>query len=245
MSVREYAVLIIIFLTNFLQGITGFAGTFLAMPPAIQLIGAEDARILLAVIAQISAAMILVTGYRHIDYRAFFKMFVFTGIGMIAGIFVFDAVDLHILVTLYGILVICIAVKNLISSRLKRKHGRFEIRAESPVMIILILAAGVLNGVFVSGGALLVVFAVKAIGNKEQIRATLALIWLCLDSFITVPAAVAGDFTSELLLMTGISTVLLFFATWAGTVVMKRISQKTFINITYILLLIAGITVFI
>ena len=35
---------IIIFLTNVIQGITGFAGTILAMPPSIILVGYEIGR---------------------------------------------------------------------------------------------------------------------------------------------------------------------------------------------------------
>ena len=113
---KEYIVLAVILISNFLQAITGFAGSFLTMPPAIQLLGAGEARILVAFVAQISSIMILMTGLRHVQWRQCGKILLWAGIGMVAGILIFAKVNLQILLVLYGVLIIAIALKNLIAS---------------------------------------------------------------------------------------------------------------------------------
>lgn len=247
---KEYIVLAVILISNFLQAITGFAGSFLTMPPAIQLLGAGEARILVAFVAQISSIMILMTGLRHVQWRQCGKILFWAGIGMVAGILIFAKVNLQILLVLYGVLIIAIALKNLIASfrpddaKAATRRSRFDIDAKHPLMIAIIIAGGILNGVFLSGGAFLVIYATKAIPKKEEMRVTLAVIWIVLNSFVTIPGAFAGAFTKDILLMSAISAVLLIIGTWAGTKVMKRISQETFMKITYVLLLIAGIVVF-
>ena len=58
-------------------------------------------------------------------------------------------------------------------------------------MLFVIFAAGIIHGMFVSGGALLVIYAAGALKDKEEFRATIALIWLTIGCYITgihVPA---------------------------------------------------------
>ena len=43
----EYLFVLIVFLANVVEGITGFAGTMLAMPAAMLLIGVDEAKIIL------------------------------------------------------------------------------------------------------------------------------------------------------------------------------------------------------
>lgn len=44
LSIRDAIVFIILFGSNLLQAITGFAGTLIAMPPTIKLIGVNEAK---------------------------------------------------------------------------------------------------------------------------------------------------------------------------------------------------------
>ena len=45
--------------------------------------------------------------------------------------------------------------------------------------------AGIIHGMFVSGGALLVVYASGALPRKEEFRATMAAVWFFLGFFFT------------------------------------------------------------
>ena len=108
-------------------------------------------------------------------------------------------------------------------------------------MICILLAAGMIHGMFVSGGALLVVYATLVLKDKEEFRATVALIWVTTGFYITIPQALTGGFNSHVLSLLIVGVIPVFAGTFIGTKMVKKISQDVFMNITYILLLLSGI----
>ena len=139
-----------------------------------------------------------------------------------------------VLLTVYGIVIVAVALKNLCI------HSE---RKFSPVILgIILLLAGIIHGMFVSGGALLVIYATQVLKDKEEFRATVAPVWVVLNSclmFTQMRAGLIGQADVRLIL---ISIVPLLVATWIGKKLVKKVSQKVFLNLTYILLLISGIS---
>ena len=88
---REILFFLILFGANLIQAITGFAGTLLAMPPSMQLLGVDEAKSVLAVLDQLSCLLIVLTGFRHINWKEFGKMAVLMVVGMFAGMKIFEA----------------------------------------------------------------------------------------------------------------------------------------------------------
>ena len=239
---KDLIVFIILFGANLLQAITGFAGTLISMPPTIKLIGVGEAKALLNAIAQISSLMIICTGFRYINWKEFFKMFICMIIGMAAGIKIFEVFPLHQLLILYGIMIIVIALKKLISSRDDKKASS-DSRVHIPewCMIIILLAAGVIHGMFVSGGALLVVYASSVLKDKEEFRATVAMIWLTTGCYMTGTQVMLGNFNTHVIMLLLVGIVPVFAGTIIGTKLVKRISQNVFMKLTYVLLLLSGV----
>ena len=60
---KELLFLFVLFVSNVIQAITGFAGTVLAMPPSVYLLGLDHAKVVLNVMAWLSGLMIAVTGF--------------------------------------------------------------------------------------------------------------------------------------------------------------------------------------
>lgn len=56
---KEFIFLIVLFIANIIQAITGFVGTVLAMPASMFLLGIDDAKVVLNVMALISVAILL------------------------------------------------------------------------------------------------------------------------------------------------------------------------------------------
>lgn len=233
MGLNDILVFIILFAANLLQAITGFAGTLISMPPTIKLIGVEEAKALLNAIAQISSLMIVITGFRHINWKEFFKMFMLMAVGMIVGIQLFQVFPMQQLLIFYGIMIIVIALEKLFIKK--------EISLPKAAMLLVIFAAGIIHGMFVSGGALLVIYASGVLKDKEEFRATIALIWVTIGCYITGVQAQAGHFNSHVwfLLIAGIVPV--FAGTWIGTKMVKKLPQEVFMKITYVLLLLSGV----
>ena len=180
-----------------------------------------------------SSLMIVITGFRHINWKEFFKMFVLMAAGMVVGMKIFEVFPMQQLLTFYGIMIIVIALDKLFVKK--------QLRLPAVLMLFVIFAAGIIHGMFVSGGALLVIYAAGALKDKEEFRATIALIWLTIGCYITGIQFQAGHFNSHVwfLLIAGIIPV--FAGTWIGTKLVKKLPQEIFMKMTYILLLLSGV----
>lgn len=224
------------FVANVVQAITGFAGTLLAMPVSMLLIGVHEAKVILNIMAFLSCLWIALKSRKDIQYKILGKILIYMGIGMALGIWIFERVSLSFLLPFYGVLVILIACKKLLITR--------KINVPDWGQNLVLLCAGIIHGMFVSGGALLVVYATSILKKKEEFRATIAPVWVALNSFLMISDWRHGYMTKEVLILTGYSVIPLFLAVMLGNWIHKRINQKIFLKITYILLLLSGISIF-
>ena len=248
-NIKDLIVFIILFGANLMQAITGFAGTLISMPPTIKLIGVGEAKALLNAIEQISSLMIVCTGFKHINWKEFTRMFICMIIGMAAGIKIFEIFPLHQLLILYGIMIIAIAIKKLLFSRTNTDKASYNSKTSSEhgstsisklFMLIILLTAGIIHGMFVSGGALLVVYAAAVLKDKEEFRATIAMIWLTTGCYMTGTQIMLGNFNTHVIMLLIVGIVPVFAGTLIGTKLVKKIPQEIFMKLTYILLLLSG-----
>lgn len=111
---KDLLFLIVLFVSNVIQAITGFAGTVLAMPPSAYLLGLDHAKVVLNAMAWLSGLMIAVTGWRDINRKELAKMSAVMLLGMAAGVRVCALVPSEsTLLTVYGVVIIAVALKNL------------------------------------------------------------------------------------------------------------------------------------
>lgn len=235
-GIRYFLFLLIIFLSNTVQVITGFAGALLAMPPSIQLLGAGPAKAIVAIVSGASSLFVAVRCRKQIDRKEFCKILVFMGIGLWAGMKLFQMFELDILLKIYGAVIILIALKKLLIRR--------EFQLPAAVMYLCLLAAGLIHGMFVSGGAFLVVYAVWALPDKEKFRATVSAIWVVLNVFLLYDHYQAGYFTAQTRGLLLLAAVPFFLAVWLGNRLARRISAQKFLFLTYSLLLVSGAVAF-
>ena len=83
---KEFIFLIVLFIANIIQAITGFAGTVLAMPASMFLLGIDDAKVVLNVMALISGLLIAISSYKSINKKELLKICTIMIIGMCIGI---------------------------------------------------------------------------------------------------------------------------------------------------------------
>lgn len=229
--------LFVLFLANAIQAITGFAGTVLAMPPSILLIGMDEAKVVLNAMAWISGLFIAVQNYRYINFKELLKMIILMFVGMILGMKLCILFPVSQLLIFYGFLVIAIGVKNLMIQK--------KFNLNQGILIGVLLVAGMIHGMFVSGGALLVIYATSVLKDKNEFRATIAPIWVVLNTVMMIDYVYHDRVTSYSLYLIGMSILPLFLAIWIGNKLQKKVSQKTFLNLTYILLILSGLSIII
>lgn len=236
--------LIIVFLTNIIQGITGFAGTMLAMPPSVMLVGFDTAKPILNALGLLSGIYIVAANRKSVNKKEFLKIVAVMSVGMIAG-FVLRRVlsgRERVLYILLGAVVIFTALSGIYKSFLRKGGGRSHGKAMSA---LLLTAAGVTHGMFVCGGPLLVSYMTGKVSDKQEFRATLSACWIVLNGIILADDIRTGLWSGELILLFCISAVILFAAMFIGSLLCKKMSRGLFMKITYVLLIVSGALLFI
>lgn len=238
----EYSLFFAVILAaNVIQGITGFAGTILAMPPSLMLVGYPVAKPVLNVLGLLSGVYVFAGNHRHVDWRELKKIVLIMAAGILGGILIrglFEGKE-QILYQLLGVFVIFLAVQGLYKCFFGT--GKAE-KPASPASILLLPAAGVVHGIFVSGGPLLIGYLTKKVRDKTAFRATISTVWVFLNSLILFDDIRSGLWDLELLKVQLISIPFLLAGMFIGGKLYARMSQQLFMKITYVLLFISGVS---
>lgn len=229
--------IIIVLLSNIIHGITGFAGTVLAMPFSIMLLGISTAKPVLNILTIAACVAIVAKNHHHIVWKEFFIMTSIMLVGVFVGEYLYEVFPVSILLEIYAIFIILIALKGIFIKK--------DFSLPQWLLLIIVLLAGVIHGMFISGGPLLIIYAVKKLKTKESFRSTLSPVWIVLNSYILLKQAISGVITPDVMRLTAISLPALFIGVAIGGILAKKLSQKTFLALTYILLLISGISLII
>ena len=255
---------VIIFLANIIQGITVFAGTILAMPFSIHLVGYAVAKPVLNVLGIIAGIYVVAGGYQKVNTKELKRVCLYMGIGIVAGIFLKQAFAGHerLLYVALGIFVIGIGLRGLLSFGKYAWENGFSIvdknpkkakesaeerehdieKGMTPGARVLLLFSGVVHGIFVSGGPLIITYLSNHTKSKEEFRRTVSAVWIILNSMILVSDLMAGYYTKNTWRIQAISVPFLFGGMFVGSLLFRRMSQTLFTVLTYILLCIAGIS---
>ncbi|WP_141191646.1 TSUP family transporter [Terrilactibacillus laevilacticus] len=221
------------FYSNAIQTITGFAGTLIAMPLSIQVVGVSLSKILLNFITLISCMWIAIRNYNYINKRELAKIIIFMIIGIIVGLSIYSKIPIHVLILSYAILIIIIALKNLCIKK--------RLRLPKLLLLMLLLLAGVIHGLIISGGALLVIYAAIVFKDKTEFRATMAAVWSMLNTFLFGQQAFSGQVDGHILLLCLLSIIPITIGIFAGNYLFNKIKQNLFMALTNILLLFSGL----
>lgn len=249
--VNEILFYIVIVLTNTIQGITGFAGTILAMPPGLMLMGYDIAKPVLNVLAIFSGIYVFVGNYKKICWKELLKIVIIMALG------IFGAVYIHglfvgkeqLLYRLLGIFVILLAVQGF--WKLTRKPAaQDDAQGKTPATTAggnafayaILVLAGIIHGLFVSGGPLLISYMTKRIQDKVSFRATISTVWIFLNTLILLEDVQAGLWVPSTIRVLIISVPFLLVGMFIGSKLYARMSQLVFMKLTYILLFISGLT---
>lgn len=267
--------LLVILVSNVIQGITGFAGTILAMPPSLMLVGYPIAKPVLNVLGLLSGIYVFAGNYKSVCWKELKKIVAVMAAGIIGGILIkglFDGKE-QILYKFLGVFILFLSVQGWLSLRQGAKKNQ-EVKnvkpdpdqpvkpdsvqlvkpdpgqlvkpdsdcKDSPALYLILALAGIVHGIFVSGGPLLISYLTKKIQDKVSFRATISTVWVFLNSMILVDDIRAGLWNADLLKVQLLSIPFLLLGMFIGGKLYVRMSQRLFMMITYILLFISGVS---
>ncbi|NBI69541.1 sulfite exporter TauE/SafE family protein [Clostridiaceae bacterium] len=229
--------LLVILLANIIQGITGFAGTILAMPPSLMLVGYPVAKPVLNVLGLLSGVYVFAGNYKSVCWEELKKIVVVMAAGIAGGILIrgLFAGRESVLYKLLGLFVLFLSVRGAYSLQEKK---RMESGRGQGALLIL---AGIVHGLFVSGGPLLIGYLTKRIEDKVSFRATISTVWVFLNTLILLDDIRAGLWNGPLVRLQLISVPFLLAGMAIGGKLYARMSQRLFMMITYALLFLSGV----
>lgn len=244
---NELLFYLVILLSNIIQGITGFAGTILAMPFSLKLVGMEVAVPVLNLLGLLSGVYVFAGNRSHVDKKVLKHVVLVMGCAVLLGLFIRQLLSAspRLLYITLGVIVVLIAVHGLYTRLIKKSAAPKEaVTSDTPFMTLLLLTAGVVHGMFVCGGPLLIGYMTRKLPEKSAFRATISTIWIFLNGIILITQILSGAWSLSLVKTSCISLPFLFGGMFIGGRLYSKMSQDFFILLTYILLLIAGASLF-
>ncbi len=225
--------LVAFFFAYTVQTITGFAGNTFAMPVGMTLLGMESAVAIMNAMGIFMCGILVALNIKSVNWRELGKILSVMLVFMMVGIWLNMIIPLPILLKIYGVIIVIIGLKNLIVPAQK-------FLPEWSLWVILVLS-GLLQGMFVSGGALLVIYAVQKLRDKQEFRMTLSALWFVLNLVYAGIAFSQGYYTSDVWQIVVLCIPLALVAMFLGNKIQKRISQEKFLKLVYVLLLCVGV----
>ena len=222
------------------EAATGFGATVLAVTLGVHLFALD---VLLPVIVPLGVTLSAFNAWRlrrHVD-RALLarRILPLMGAGLAVGLVIFERASSAALQRAYGVFVVAVAASEL----WRMRHATGAPRPLPPLATrSAILGAGVIHGLFSSGGPLLVYALGRLPIDKAVFRATLSTLWMLLGSALTLAYAWNGRVGRESLVATVTLIPVLAVALVLGEWAHRRLDEERFRVVVYALLVIAGLT---
>lgn len=189
---------LIICLSYGVQTITGFGSMLLCLTLGAQLMPIDRVLNLAVPISLLQTGYIVARYHRQIDWRLLLLRIVpAMGVGMVVGFWIAARAPDQSLKRVLGALVLLLAVKELWQ---RLRHAQTSSRP-LPTWVVtgVMSAAGVVHGIFATGGPLLVYATSRLNLNKHTFRATLTAVWLTLNSVLLVRFVSSDRIDAEVL----------------------------------------------
>lgn len=229
---KDMMFVIVLMLANVIQAITGFAGGPLAMPICIALVGLSDAKAAITLIFLGSSGVVALMNLKHIQFKKLGIMLAFMVLGMIPGLWLYDRVSTKSLMILYGAIVVLIGIWKL--------SGKGSGEMKKGWAYVFVILAGAMQGMFTSGGPFLALYATTALKDKKEFRSTVSSIWFVLNIYLCTNMYRQGMYTPHACKLTLYSIIPVGIGIWLGNMIAKKIDQKTFLKLVYVLLMASG-----
>ena len=264
-SLRIFLFLLVIIFANIMQTITGFAGTVLAMPFSIILVGSELSRTVLNILGIAASLGVVILNRKAINWKEVLKICAIMLVGMVAGYLIISYANIskQILYFILAGFVLLFTVIGCYTTFIKKEKKEevdetqlLDNQDQARIMkepiykvnlwYALLVVAGVVHGMYVCGGPLLIIYATKKLKDKDEFRSTLSMVWVVLNIVNLVRDILFGNFVTGDPKMTFIVLAMalgvLTAAVAIGNLIAKRLNRKTFMIITYVLMAISAIS---
>jgi uncharacterized membrane protein YfcA len=196
------------------------------------------------------SAIIVARERRSIAWRILFvDTAPFVVLGLPAGIFILANADERSLKLAFGVFVLALSALELLGPYLRRTRVEAAPRADTTtrqrwIGRALLVVGGVIHGAFATGGPMVVYVLGRELGaDKARFRATLSVLWLCLNLVLVTSYAVRGVLDATTLRTSAALVISLLVGLAAGEIAFRRIPAASFRVFVFVLLAAVGVIV--
>lgn len=224
-----------LFLGYFIESVFGFAGTIIWLSILSFFVDIK-LLIFLTVMANIWAnTLVLITGKRHIVWKKFFRLAIPALPGLFVGAALVDALSSALLLKVFAVFLVGFALYSLFLPR---------IQLQSVLQKITLFFSGLLQGIFGTGGPLLLIAMQSSFTHKSEIRSTLALFFLSFNILRAIQYGVQGTFSVSQYAAFWWILPIIFVAVLSGYYIHVAIPETLFKKGIALLLLFSGFFLF-
>lgn len=231
------AALLVLFASHLLGAITCYGSSLLAVPLLVWIFGdLQVTVIVLLVVGALQSYQVLFYTYRQIDFRRLLRMFGFALAGLPVGFVSMQRLPEKPLLAVLGLVLFAAG-----GYRLLPLSDRPERRPPDWLLNLLLFLGGMIHGAFATGGAVLVVCAQYLLHRKESFRATLASLWVVLNTAMIAGFLARGQLGDVPPVLMASSLAAVFAASWIGNALAGLIPAAAFRRLVAGILLLAGL----
>lgn len=223
------------------QAMAGFGGTVITLTLSALLLPIERLVPLIVAVGWVQTLILVIRLRGDVQWRLLgaFVMPLMC-LGAVGGLVLQTYLGGAALKVFYGLFVVAVAIRELVIAL--RAGDMAQQALPRPVAALGTLSAGVIHGIYASGGPLLV-YVIGRLGlAKGAFRATLITVWFPLNTALLIYFVVAGRLTSADLPSVGWLMIPIALALVAGEWGHRKVDERRFKTIANSLLLLAGST---
>ncbi len=209
------------------QTATGFGAMLVCVTFGAQLIWLEQVIRLMVPLSFLQTGYIVVRHRDGIEWRLLLKQIVpLMTLGMALGFLLLTKVGGPWLGLAFGLMVLALSARDLHHLRVRTRAAEKAISKAASVSAML--GAGVVHGIYASGGPLLV-YAVSREGlGKTAFRSTLSMVWILLNVILVTRFLLAGDYDQDVALEILLLVPAVPLGVLAGEWVHRKIDERRF-----------------
>ncbi len=234
------ALVAVVLVANATQVATGFGGTILGLALGSQFRPIEELLPLFVSLDLVVSASFLVRNRASVDRALYARTILpWMGAGVVVGFAVSAFVQGNAMKRGLGVLVFVLAVRGVYD--LMRTKEPASPRPPNALTHGLMLAAGVVHGVYATGGPLLVASLARLGLERDRLRATLVAVWTTLGTVMILKLVVSGAFTASTLRELAALLCVLPVGYVVGDKLGKAMPERTFRIAVYAVLAFAAV----
>lgn len=236
-----------VFLGFMTQTMAGFGAMLIALTLSATIMPVSELLPVLVPLSLLQGLIIAGRHFRHIDWRLLLiQILPLMAIGAGVGLALFDWLDGPWLKLALGVLVVLFAISELFKLFRKPREVDPEVEAQpnplpKPLAILVMLGSGVTQGVYATGGPLLVYVVGRLQLDKGVFRATLTTAFSLINIGLVTTYVAQQKLTTAQLPDLALLTPVLLVAYFAGEWLHDRVDERRFRISVFSLLLLAGL----